>query len=167
MLTARIKIGDGQVVDTQTYGLVYLDSDKVVGAPTKGFESTQYPEEEGEHIMPKTVDAAFDYKAKFFIQATTLQSANDRIAAFNALLYSQAQGSDTKTFKQVEFYNDYKRHKIVGIPQPMAEATEFWRDMKNQVNDVVIVELNIRVTKPSLCDFALSSGSGSGGGQSA
>ena len=167
MLTARIKIGDGQIVDTQTYGLVYLDSDKVVGAPTKGFESTQYPEEEGEHIMPKTVDAAFDYKAKFFIQATTLQSANDRIAAFNAMLYTQEQGSDTKTFKQVEFYNDYKRHKIVGIPQPMAEATEFWRDMKNQVNDVVIVELNIRVTKPSLCDFALSSGSGSGGGQSA
>lgn len=167
MLTARIKIGDGQVVDTQTYGLVYLDSDKVVGAPTKGFESTQYPEEEGEHIMPKTVDAAFDYKAKFFIQATTLQSANDRIAAFNALLYSQEQGSDTKTFKQVEFYNDYKRHKIVGYPQPIAEATEFWRDMKNQINDVVIVELNIRVTKPSLCDFALSSGSGSGGGQSA
>lgn len=167
MLTARIKIGDGQVVDTQTYGLVYLDSDKVVGAPTKGFESTQYPEEEGEHIMPKTVDAAFDYKAKFFIQATTLQSANDRIAAFNALLYTQEQGSDTKTFKQVEFYNDYKRHKIVGYPQPIAEATEFWRDMKNQINDVVIVELNIRVTKPSLCDFALSSGSGSGGGQSA
>lgn len=166
MLTARIKIGDGQVVDTQTYGLVYLDSDKVVGAPTKGFESTQYPEEEGEHIMPKTVDAAFDYKAKFFIQATTLQSANDRIAAFNALLYSQEQGSDTKTFKQVEFYNDYKRHKIVGYPQPIAEATEFWRDMQNQINDVVIVELNIRVTKPSLCDFALSSGSGSGGGQS-
>lgn len=167
MLTARIKIGDGQIVDTQTYGLVYLDSDKVVGAPTKGFESTQYPEEEGEHIMPKTVDAAFDYKAKFFIQATTLQSANDRIAAFNAMLYTQTQGSDTKTFKQVEFYNDYKRHKIVGTPQPMAEATEFWRDMKNQINDVVIVELNIRVTKPSLCDFALSSGSGSGGGQSA
>lgn len=167
MLTARIKIGDGQVVDTQTYGLVYLDSDKVVGAPTKGFESTQYPEEEGEHIMPKTVDAAFDYKAKFFIQATTLQSANDRIAAFNALLYSQEQGSDTKTFKQVEFYNDYKRHKIVGYPQPIAEATEFWRDMQNQINDVVIVELNIRVTKPSLCDFALSSSSGSGGGQSA
>lgn len=167
MLTARIKIGDGQVVDTQTYGLVYLDSDKVVGAPTKGFESTQYPEEEGEHIMPKTVDAAFDYKAKFFIQATTLQSANDRIASFNAMLYTQTQGSDTKTFKQVEFYNDYKRHKIVGYPQPIAEATDFWRDMKNQVNDVVIVELNIRVTKPSLCDFALSSGSGSGGGQTA
>jgi len=167
MLTARIKIGDGQIVDTQTYGLVYLDSDKVVGAPTKGFESTQYPEEEGEHTLAKTVDAAFDYKAKFFIQATSLKDANQRIAEFNAMLFTQASGSDTKTFKQVEFYNDYKRHKIVGIPQPMAEATEFWRDMKNQVNDVVIVELNIRVTKPSLCDFALSSGSGSGGGQSA
>lgn len=153
MLTARIKIGDGQIVDTRTYGLVYLDSDKAVGAPTKGFESTQYPEEEGEHTLAKTVDAAFDYKAKFFIQATSLASANDRIAAFNAMLYTQEQGSDTKTFKQIVFLNDYKRHKIVGYPQPIAEATDFWRDMRNQVNDVVIVELNIRVTKPSLCEW--------------
>lgn len=154
MLTARIKIGDGQIVDTQTYGLVYLDSDKVVGAPTKGFESTQYPEEEGEHAIPKTVDAAFDYKAKFFFRADSLETANDKIDAFNKLLYDQAAGSDTKVFKQVTFFNDHKRHKIVGYPQPIAEATEFWRDPASQVNDVVVAELNIRVTKPSLCEWS-------------
>ena len=67
MLTARIKIGDGEIKDTRDYGFVYLDSDKRVGADSKGFESTSYPEEEGEHIIPKTVDAAFDYNVKFFI----------------------------------------------------------------------------------------------------
>lgn len=155
MLTARLKIGDGAIQDTRVYGLVYLDSDKRLAAPTKGFEATSYPEEEGEHIMPKTVDAAFDYKAKFFIQADSLENANEKIAAFNSELYTHEQDSDVKTYKQVEFYNDYKRHKIVGYPQPIAEATEFWRDMTNQVNDVVVVEWTIRVTKPSLCDFSL------------
>ena len=155
MLTVRLKIGDGAVSDTQTYGLVYLDSDKVTGAPSKGFESTSYPEEEGEHIIPKTVDAAFDYKVKFFIQADSLQNANEKIEAFNALLYTQASGSDTKVYNQVEFYNDYKRHKIVGYPQPIAEAQEFWRDRTNQLNDIIVVEWTIRVTKPSLCDFSI------------
>lgn len=155
MINVRIKIGNGAIADTQTYGLVYLDSDKRVGPESKGFESTQYPEEEGEHIIPKTVDAAFDYKVKFFIQATSLDDANARIAAFNALLYTQSSGSSVKTYKQVEFYNDYKRHKIVGYPKPISEATDFWRDRSNQVNDVVIVEWTIRVTKPSLCDFSI------------
>ena len=160
MLTARIKIGSGSIADTQTYGLVYLDSDKVTGAPSKGFESTSYPEEEGEHVIAKTVDAAFDYKVKFFIQATSLQNANQKIKAFNEALYTQAQGSDVKEYKQIEFYNDYKRHKIVGYPKPISEATDFWRDLNNQVNDVVVVELTIRVNKPSLCDFALAASGG-------
>lgn len=153
MIKVRLKIGDGSVVDTQTYGLVYLDSDKRIGAPLKEYEATTYPEQEGENIIPKTVDAPFDYKVKFFIQADSLQNANAKIAAFNALLFAQQSGSDVKTFKQVEFYNDYKRHKIVGYPQPMSEATEFWQDRKSQLNDIVVVEWTIRVVKPSLCTF--------------
>lgn len=153
MITVRLKIGSGSIVDTQTLGLIYLDSDKRIGAPSKGFESTSYPEEEGEHIIPKTVDAAFDYKVKFFIQATSLKDANAIIDDFNASLYTKS--GDVKTYKQVEFYNDYKRHKIVGYPSEIAEATDFWRDRDNHLNDVVIVEWNIRVDKPSLCDFSL------------
>lgn len=155
MIRVRIKIGSGSIVDTQTYGLVYLDSDKRVGPDVRDFERTAYPEEEGEHILPKTTDAPFDYTAKFFIQATSLASANDKINAFNALLFTQNQGSDVKEYKQVEFFNDYKRHKIVGYALPIAEAQDFWRDPKNQVNDVVIVELHIRVTKPSLCEWSV------------
>jgi len=155
MITVSLKIGSGEAVDTRSYGLVYLDSDKRTSAPSKGFESTSYPEEEGENIIPKTVDAAFDYKVKFFIQADSVETANAKICAFNELLFTQESGSDVKTYKRVEFYNFHKRHKIVGYPQPISEATNFWRDPYNQVNDVVVVEWLIRVTKPSLCDFNL------------
>lgn len=154
MLTVRLKI-DGQLggpVDTQEYGLVYLSADNILGAATKGFESTSYPEQEGENIIPKTVDAPFDYKVTFFVQANgSLEHANAVIAAFNEMLYEQE--GDVKTFKQVTFYNDYKRVKIVGYPHPISEATQFWRDKNGQQLDVVVVEWTIRATKPSLCEF--------------
>lgn len=150
----RIKIGEGTIRDTQYYGFVYLDSDKRVGAPSKGFESTSYPEEEGEHILPKTVDAPFDYKVKFFIRADSIDDANDKITAFNALLHEEPDENGLKTYNQVTFFNDYKRHKIVGYPSEISEATDFWRDPYNQVVDVVVIEWTIRVTKPSLCEFS-------------
>lgn len=154
MIKVRIKIGSGSIVDTEdTYGFVYLDSDKRFAAETKGFEATSYPEEEGEHIIPKTVDAPFDYKVKFFVQADTLNNANAKIKAFNDALYSPTQGSTVKTFNKVVFYNDYKQQRIEGYPMPISEATDFWRDPSNQVNDIVIVEFTIRVTKPSLCEY--------------
>jgi len=155
MLTVRIKIGSDSIRDSQYWGLVYLDSDKRVGSPQKAFESTRYPEEEGEHIIPKAADDAFDYKVKFFIQGTTLEDANAKIDAFNAALHETPSDLGLKEYNKVEFYNDYKRHKIVGYPHEIAEATEFWRDRTNQVNDVVVVEWTIRVTKPSECDFSL------------
>lgn len=155
MITVRLKIGDGEIVDTQTFGFIYLDSDKRVGAESKGFESTAYPEEEGEHILPKAADDAFDYKVKFFIQATSLKDANQLITEFNESLHDTPDELGLKTYYPVTFYNDYKRHKIVGYPSEIPEATDFWRDHRNQVEDIVIVEWTIRVTKPSLCDFNL------------
>lgn len=153
MIRVRLKIGNGEIVDTQALGLIYLDSDKRLAPPTKGFETTSYPEEEGEHILPKTVDDAFDYKVKFFIQADSIEDANTKIDAFNSMLHGEADSLGSKEFYQVTFFNDYKRHKIVGYPFPIDEATEFWRDPSDQVNDIVVVEWTIRVTKPSLCEF--------------
>lgn len=155
MITVRLKIGDGEIVDTQSFGFIYLDSDKRVGAESKGFEATAYPEEEGEHILPKAADDAFDYKVKFFIQATSLKDANQLITEFNESLHDTPDELGLKTYYPVTFYNDYKRHKIVGYPSEIPEATDFWRDHRNQVEDIVIVEWTIRVTKPSLCDFNL------------
>jgi hypothetical protein len=62
---------------------------------------------------------------------------------------------DVKIFKQVTFYNDYKKVKIVGIPSLIQQATEFWRDANGKQHDVVCVEWVIRVSKPSLCNFNL------------
>lgn len=156
MIKVRLQIGNGDILDTEAaYGLIYLDSDKRVGAPSKGFESTSYPEEEGEHILPKTVDDAFDYKVKFFVQSSSVANANKRIADFNAALHDTPNSLGLKEYYQVTFYNDYKRHKIVGYPSEIPEATDFWRDRENQVNDVVVVEWSIRVNKPSLCYFNL------------
>lgn len=158
MLTVRIQIGEGEIQDSTVYSLVYLSADHRFAADTKGFESTSYPEEEGEHILPKTVDAAFDYKVRFYVRAEgALENANQKIAAFNELLYSQEQDSDVKTFNLVHFYNDYKKVLIVGYPQPISMATDFWRDGSGRAHDVVVVEWVIRVTKPSLCDFNLAS----------
>ncbi len=156
MITARIKIGSGNAVDTQTYGLVYLSSDNIIGAPTKGFESTSYPEQDGENVNPKTVDDAFDYTVKFFIKTTSLTNANSVIKTFNDMLYTQNQGSYVKEFKRVYFYNDYKKVLIVGYPSPISEATDFWRDSAGNLHDVVVVEFKIRVDQPHLCNFNLT-----------
>ena len=156
MIKVRLQIGDGDILDTaDNYGLVYVSADKRFAAPLKAREVTSYPEEEGEHISPKSVDDAFDYKVTWFVKANgSLNNANDTIARFNSLLYTQVD--DIKTFKKVSFYDDYKKVKIVGLPSPISEASAFWRDQSGKHHDVVCVEWTIRVSKPSLCDFNLS-----------
>lgn len=155
MIKVRLQIGDSDIVDTiDGYGLVYVSSDHRLEAPIKEFEKTSYPEQEGENIHPATVSDAFDYKVTWFVKADgSLGNANAVVAKFNSLLY--VQDGDIKTFKQVSFYNDYKKVKIVGTPSPIQEATEFWRDQSGKQHDVVCVEWMIRVSKPSLCDFNL------------
>lgn len=156
MIRVRLQIGDGDIADTaDNYGLVYVSSDHRFEAPLKEFEKTSYPEEEGEHILSKTVSDAFDYKVTWFIKADgSLDNANAVISRFNSLLYTQ--DGDIKSFKKVSFYNDYKKVKIVGTPSLIQEAAEFWRDAQGKQHDVVCVEWVIRVSKPSLCDFNLT-----------
>lgn len=156
MIRVRLQIGDGEILDTiDGYGLVYVSSDHRFDAPIKEFEKTSYPEEEGEHVLAKTVSDAFDYKVTWFVKADgSLGNANAVIARFNSMLYTQE--GDVKTFKQVAFYNDYKKVKIVGTPSLIQEATEFWRDARGKQHDVVCVEWVIRVSRPSLCDFNLT-----------
>ena len=156
MIKVRLQIDEGDILDTaDNYGLVYISADSRFHAPIKQREVTTYPEQEGENISTKTVDDAFDYKVTWFVKADgSLDNANAIIARFNSLLYTQE--GDVKTFKQVVFYNDYKKVKIVGTPSPIQEAAEFWRDAQGKQHDVVKVEWVIRVSKPSLCDFNLT-----------
>lgn len=154
MIRVRLQIGGGNIRHSDDYGMVYVSSDHRFEAPIKEFDKTSYPEQEGENIIAKSVSDAFDYKTTWFIKADgSVGNANAVIANFNALLYNQVDG--IKTFKQVTFYNDYKKVKIVGTPSLIQEATEFWRDANGKQHDVVCVEWTIRVSKPSLCDFNL------------
>lgn len=157
MINVRLQIANGDIKDTASeYGLVYLESDTRFSAPIKDFEKTTYAEQPGSNIDPKTVADEFEYKVKFFVRAGgSVGNANAAIASFNSLLYTQDE-NNIKTFKQVTFYNDYKKVKIVGYPKPIEDATDFWRDSKGNVADVVCVELNILVNDPTLCDFNLA-----------
>lgn len=157
MIRVRLQIGDGEILDTaDNYGLVYVSSDHRFEAPLKEFEKTSYPEEEGEHILAKTVSDAFDYKVTWFVRADTISNANNIIKYFNSSLFRTSAGSVVREFKQVTFYNDYKKVMIIGTPTLIQEATEFWRDAQGKQHDVVCVEWIIRVSKPSLCNFNLS-----------
>lgn len=155
MIRVRLQIEDGNVYFTdEKYGLIYVNGDKRFAAPTREFESTTYPEQAGKNIIPITVDEAFAYNVKFFIKADgKIDNANNVIATFNKSLYTQ--NGDLKTFKQVTFYDDYKKVKIVGYPQPIKEASEFWRDAHGIQHDVVVAEWSIEVDNPNLCDFNL------------
>lgn len=153
----RVRLGiEGittQPLDTETWKLIYVSADNKVSAPIKPFEKTAYPEQEGENIYNKTVDDAFDYKVTWLIKAK-LNNANAIISDFNSKIMNNNNG--IKEFRRVTFYNDYKKVKIVGIPSPISDATEFWRDANGKQHDIVMVEWTIRVDKPSLCDFNYS-----------
>lgn len=133
-----------------------MDSDERTSPPTKGFESSSYAEEAGEHIYNKTVFAPFDYKAKFHISAPNkdLTNANSVIERFNRALYEVDPDSGMIVYKQVTLYYDHNRIKIVGYPSPIDQPTEFYRRDDGSVEDSVQVELKIRVSDPTLCVFS-------------
>lgn len=156
MINVRLQIGkNGTAYDTYSrWGLIYLSSDHRFEAPLKKRESTTYAEQEGENLDTRSVRDAFDYKVKFLVtcDGKGKECANAKIAAFNADLYDIVTGSDILDYKEVTFYNDYKRVKIVGIPSPIAEATDFYR-RESLGMDCVQVEFTIRVCDPGKCDF--------------
>ena len=155
MINVRIKIGNGEIYDTyKKYGLIYKESDNIIGAPIKDFDSTSYSGENGTHIDPRTVANSFDYKVTFIVLAdnSNLNNANAKINAFNKALYSLTGDGDIRQYKEVTFYNDYKRVKIVGIPQAISEAKKSYRNR----TDCVEVEFVIKVEDPDKCDFNLS-----------
>ncbi len=157
MINVRIKIGDGAIEDTFTaHGLIYLEADNRTEAPIKKRDVTTYAEEAGDNTDPRTVQDAFDYKAQFIIdgQDKDLKRVNSIIAAFNKKLYTQEADSDIRSYKEVIFYNDFKPHKIVGIPEPIAECKEF-KKSKNGY-EFAQVEFVIHVSDPTKCNFEKS-----------
>ena len=157
MINVRIKIGDGAIEDTFTaHKLIYMDADNRTEAPIKKRDVLSYVEQAGDNTDPRTVQDAFDYKVQFIIdgQDKDLKRVNSIIAAFNKKLYTQAAGSDIRVYKEVIFYNDFKPHKIVGIPEPIAECKEF-KKSKNGY-EFAQVEFVIHVSDPTKCNFEKS-----------
>lgn len=154
-----IQIGEGEIQDTyDAFGFIYIESDHRTAAPEKDRETTSYAEEEGEHIDLRTVDAAFDYKVKFLLECpnNNIDNANEKIRKFNEIIRTTDFENHTKTCKRITLWNWYKRVKISGIPDVIAEATDFYRDRHGKVLDCVLFELKIRVDKPSDCNFSIS-----------
>lgn len=159
-IRVRLQIENGSIEDTyDKWGFIYIEADHRTAAPEKERETTSYAEQEGENVDNRTVDAPFDYTVKFLIETpnTNLENANVKIKAFNDAIRQSVPFSDIKLCKYITFYNDYKRVKIVGIPEVIAEPTEFYRQQNGNVLDCVLIELKIHVDKPSLCDFSLNS----------
>lgn len=157
MINVRIKIGDGAIEDTfAAHKLIYIDADNRTEAPIKKRDASSYVEQAGDNTDPRTVQDAFDYKAQFIIdgQDKDLKRVNSIIAAFNKKLYTQEADSDIRIYKEVTFYNDFKPHKIVGIPEPIAECKEF-KKSKNGY-EFAQVELVIHVSDPTKCNFEKS-----------
>lgn len=157
MINVRIKIGDGAIEDTfAAHKLIYIDADNRTEAPIKKRDASSYVEQAGDNTDPRTVQDAFDYKVQFIIdgQDKDLKRVNSIIAAFNKKLYTQEADSDIRVYKEVTFYNDFKPHKIVGIPEPIAECKEF-KKSKNGY-EFAQVELVIHVSDPTKCNFEKS-----------
>lgn len=157
MINVRIKIGDGAIEDTFTaHKLIYIDADNRTEAPIKKRDVSSYVEQAGDNTDPRTVQDAFDYKVQFIIdgQDKDLKRVNSIIATFNKKLYTQAAGSDIRVYKEVTFYNDFKPHKIVGVPEPIAECKEF-KKSKNGY-EFAQVEFVIHVSDPKKCNFEKS-----------
>lgn len=157
MINVRIKIGDGAIEDTFTaHKLIYVDADDRTEAPIKKRDASSYVEQAGDNTDPRTVQDAFDYKAQFIIdgQDKDLKRVNSIISAFNKKLYTQEADSDIRVYKEVTFYNDFKPHKIVGIPEPIPECKEF-KKSKNGY-EFAQVELVIHVSDPTKCNFEKS-----------
>lgn len=157
MINVRIKIGNGAIEDTfAAHKLIYMDADNRTEAPIKKRDATSYAEQAGENIDRRTVQDAFDYKVQFIIdgQDKDLKRVNSIIAAFNKKLYTQESGSDIRTYKEVTFYNDFKPHKIVGLPEPIAECKEFKKSRNGY--EFAQVEFVIHVSDPRKCNFEKS-----------
>ena len=149
IIRVKIQIGDAAAADSlDQWGLTYVSSDNIFGAPIKERESVSYAEQNGECLDRRAVMAPFDYKVTFAILGDTRSSANTKIKRFNQAMIESTVG-DVMTFHRIKILNPYKGTLICGIPQPISEAKSYWRDDLG----CVVADLKIRVDKPQLCDF--------------
>lgn len=159
MIKSRIQIEDGEVLDFyDAFGFIYMDADERTAPDEKEDAVSNYAEEAGEHRDGRTVDAPFDYTAKFLIEAPNkdLTNVNVKIGNFNRAIREQSPDSDVKRMKEIAFYNLLNRVKIVGTCGLISEPTKVYHSNRYGELDFAQVELKIRVSDPRKCDFELN-----------
>lgn len=165
MIRSLIQIEDGEVQDFyKAYGFVYLDADERTAPDEKEDAVSNYAEQAGENRDGRTVDAPFDYKAKFLIEAPNydLTNVNVKVNDFNRAVReyikdpNTGKDTDVKRKKEITFYNLLNRAKVCGHPDVVAVPTECYNSTTKGVLEFAEVELRIRVTTPSKCDFELN-----------
>lgn len=163
MISGRIRIEDGPLQDLyKGWGFIYKAGDRRFAPPEKKRTSTSYIEEAGAHEDARTVDDVFDYKVSLLLEAPNkdLVNANSKIKAWNEAVRERVADSDVKRCRTVTLYDDYKRCKIVGIPEIIESVDEkdYYRRQDGSAMDCVVVELTIHVSEPGLCEFDIPSG---------
>lgn len=158
MIRSKIQIENGEVQDFfDAFGFIYLDADERTAPDEKEDAVSNYAEQEGENRDGRTVDAAFDYTARFLVEANGSDSdnINKKIAVFNRAMRKSIPGSDVKRKREIAFYNLNNRCKIVGFAEAVAVPKEAQYARKAGLPEYADIELKIRVTTPSKCDFEL------------
>jgi len=159
MIKSLIQIDGGEVKDFyEEFGFIYMDADERTAPDEKDDAVSNYAEQAGENRDGRTVDAPFDYTAKFLVEAPNkdLTNVNVKVNNFNRAVRETIAGSDVKRKKEIAFYNQLNRVKIVGYPQPIAVPTECYHSNRYGELDFAVVELKIRVSAPHKCDFELN-----------
>ncbi len=159
MIRVQIQIANGPIEDSyEKWGFIPMDADERTAPDEKEDAVTSYAEEPGEHRDGRTVDAPFDYTAKFLVEAPNkdLTNVNRKIAAFNADIREKEQDSDVKRKKEIALYHLLNRVKIVGYPEPIAVPEEAHHSNRLGGFDFAVFELKIRVSDPRKCDFELN-----------
>jgi len=159
MIRSLIQIETGEVRDFyKEFGFIYMDADERTASDEKEDAVSNYAEEPGEHRDGRTVDAPFDYTAKFLVEAPNkdLENVNVRINSFNRAVREVLPNSDVKLKKEITFYNLLNRVKIVGTCELIAVPKECFHSNRYGELDFAVAELKIRVSDPRKCDFELN-----------
>lgn len=160
MTKSLIQIEGGEVWDFyEKFGFIYMDADERTAPDEKEDAVSSYAEEPGEHRDGRTVDAPFDYTARFLVEAegSDADNVNKKIAAFNNAVRETIPDSDVKRKREIAFYNLNNRCKIVGTAEVIAVPKEAQYAHRAGLADYADIELKIRVSDPGKCDFLIDS----------
>lgn len=148
MTGLRLRIGDGDVFDPRlNYGMELMEAENRFGPPKKAHAVSSYIDEPGEHIDPRTVADAFDYKIKVLITARRPDTVATVINAFNGDIKETDEGGVDR-YKTLSIILPGMDIMIAGIPDPIETPEDFftWRN-----EQCAVAEIKVRVNDPSKC----------------